>query len=184
MKHWINNLSVLMVGLTTFIGVSAVAQETAVVSAPMQVVTIKDQPSTLAPAEYFTGTAKVARLITGEDPSDLTCGSVEFQPGARSNWHTHPKGQLLIITKGHGLVQEWGKPARKIKAGDVVWTPPNVKHWHGAAVKHSMTHTAVTETQEGKAVEWMERVTDEQYKSETEQKGTGTIKKPLRRQRM
>lgn len=131
----------------------------------MKVLTIKDQPSTLAPSENFTGTVRVTRLIEGEDPSDLTCGCVEFQPGAHSNWHTHPKGQLLIVTEGTGLVQEWGKPVRKIQKGDVIWTPPGVKHWHGAAPNTSMTHMAVTETLNGKAVDWLERVTDETYKT-------------------
>ena len=126
------------------------------------------QPSTSGPAEYFTGTVKVTRLVQADDPSDLTCGSVEFQAGARSNWHTHPKGQLLIVSEGVGLIQEWGKPVRKIKAGDVIWTPANVKHWHGATPDSSMIHTAVTETLNGKAVEWMERVTDEQYKAQAQ----------------
>lgn len=161
----------------TLFGVTAVAQS-------MQVLTIADQPKSSGPAEYFTGKVEVIRLITGESPSDLTAGSVKFEAGAHSNWHTHPKGQLLIVTKGHGLVQEWGKPVRKIQAGDIVWTPPNVKHWHGATAKHSMTHSAVTETLEGKAVEWMERVTDEQYKAEVESTDKGAQKKPIRKQRI
>lgn len=129
----------------------------------MTIVTVKDQESTSGPAEYFTGAVKVKRLVQGENPSNLTCGSVTFEAGAHSNWHTHPKGQLLIVTEGIGRVQEWGKSVQKIKAGDVVWTPPNVKHWHGAAPDSSMTHSAVTETLDGKAVEWMERVTSQEY---------------------
>lgn len=179
-----NIKTVLVLGTTLLLGMKVVAQETKMESAPMQVVAIKDQPSSAGPSEYFTGKVEVARLVQGESPSDLTCGSVKFEAGARSNWHTHPKGQLLVVTKGHGLVQEWGKPVRKIKVGDVVWTPPNVKHWHGATAKHSMTHTAVTETLDGKAVEWMERVTDEQYKSEAEQKSKGAPSKVLRKQRI
>lgn len=157
MQIWFKKL-ILIMATILFFGINSVAENS------MQVLTVKDQPTSAGPSEYFTGKVEVARLITGESPSDLTCGSVKFEAGARSNWHTHPKGQLLVVTSGHGLVQEWDKPVRKIKVGDVVWTPPNVKHWHGASAKHSMTHTAVTETLDGKAVEWMERVTDEQYK--------------------
>ena len=129
----------------------------------MKVVAVENEPSTAAPEEYFTGKAQVTRLVQGEEPSNLTCGYVLFEAGARSNWHTHPKGQLLIVKEGVGLVQEWGKPLRQIKAGDVVWTPPGVKHWHGASPKSQMGHTAITETLNGKAVEWMERVTDQEY---------------------
>ena len=134
-------------------------------AAEMKVLKVKDQSSVPGPKEYFTGSVKVTRLVQGEGPSTLSYGSVEFQPGSRSNWHTHPKGQLLIINEGNGLVQEWGKPVRKIKAGDIVWTPANVKHWHGAASDSVMVHGAVTDTLDGKAVEWMERVTEEQYKA-------------------
>lgn len=134
----------------------------------MQVTTISAHPAVAAPKENFTGNVKVTRLVQGEEPSNLTCGFVEFSPGARSNWHTHPKGQLLIVSEGSGLVQEWGKPVKKIKAGDIVWTPPGVKHWHGGALDSSMKHSAVTETVNGKAVDWLERVTDEQYKAKAE----------------
>ncbi|RYZ77735.1 MAG: cupin domain-containing protein [Proteobacteria bacterium] len=129
----------------------------------MKVVTTSKETATPGPAEYFTGKVSVKRLVVGEQPSNLTCGSVEFAAGARSNWHTHPKGQLFIVTNGEGLVQEFGKPIQKIKVGDVVWTPANVKHWHGAGANTSMTHSAVTETSDGKAVEWLERVTDAEY---------------------
>jgi quercetin dioxygenase-like cupin family protein len=138
------------------------------VEAVMKVLSVKDQPSTPAPKENFTGSVRVTRLIQGKEPSNLTCSSVEFQAGARSKWHTHPKGQLLIVSDGAGLIQEWGHPVRKIKTGDVIWTPPGVKHWHGAAPNNSMIHTAVTETLEGKAVEWLERVPNEQYYSEAQ----------------
>lgn len=119
---------------------------------------------TAGPKEYFTGEVKVARLVQGEKPSNLGCGHVEFSKGARSNWHTHPKGQLLIVTNGSGLVQEWGKDVQQIKPGDVVWTPAGVKHWHGASADTPMSHMAVTESLDGKAVDWLERVTDDQYK--------------------
>lgn len=133
------------------------------IDAEMKVLTVKDQPSTEGPKENFTGKAQIKRLVQGEDPSSLTGGYVIFEAGSRSNWHTHPKGQLLIVDHGKGLIQEWGNPVRQIKAGDVIWTPPNVKHWHGASPKSSMGHSAISETLNGKAVEWMERVSDEQY---------------------
>lgn len=81
----------------------------------------------------------------------------------RSNWHTHPRGQLLVVTDGAGLIQEWGKPVQAITRGDVIWTPPGVKHWHGAAPGRGLTHIATQEAVDGKAVEWLEKVTDEQY---------------------
>ena len=99
----------------------------------MKIIKPAAEPSNEGPAEYFTGTVRVTLLVKGETPSCLTCASVGFQPGARSAWHTHPKGQLLIVTAGSGLIQEWGKPVRRIVTGDVIWTPPDVKHWHGAA---------------------------------------------------
>ncbi len=134
----------------------------------MNIVKPNLMPSTQGPAEFFTGLVQVTPLIKGEEPSCLTCASVGFQPGARSAWHTHPKGQLLIVTEGIGLIQQWGEPVRKIEKGDVIWTPPGVKHWHGASQKSSMIHTAINESQNGKVVDWMEKVTDVEYKSPTE----------------
>jgi quercetin dioxygenase-like cupin family protein len=122
-------------------------------------------PSNAGPTETFTGTVHVTPLIQGEEPSCLTCASVGIQPGARSAWHTHPKGQLLVVTDGAGLIQEWGKPVRRIEKGDVIWTPPGVKHWHGAAPNSSMTHTAIQESLNGKVVEWLDKVTDAEYKA-------------------
>lgn len=121
------------------------------------------RPFNQGPSEYFTGTVYITPLVQGEEPSCLTCASVGFQPGARTAWHTHPKGQLLIVTEGAGLIQEWGKPVQYIQKGDVIWTAPGVKHWHGAGAKTAMTHTAVQETLDGNNVTWMEKVTDEQY---------------------
>lgn len=129
----------------------------------MKVLTPNELPSTDGPAEYFTGNVKVTPLIKGEEPSCLQCASVSFTPGARSAWHTHPRGQLLVVTEGVGLIQEWGKPIREIKKGDVIWTPPGVKHWHGANKTSTMTHTAIQESLDGKVVEWMEKVTDQDY---------------------
>ncbi len=119
--------------------------------------------SHLGPAENFTGIVRVAPLVQGEDPSCMTCGCVTFDPSARSAWHNHPKGQLLVVREGSGFVQEWGKPVQRIQKGDVIWTPPGVKHWHGAAPDSSMTHLAIQESLDGKVGNWMEKVTDEQY---------------------
>ena len=131
----------------------------------MKIIKPAAEPSNEGPAEYFTGTVRVTPLVKGESPSCLTCASVGFQPGARSAWHTHPKGQLLIVTAGSGLIQEWGQPVRRIVTGDVIWTPPDVKHWHGASTESAMTHTACQEALNGKNVEWLEKVTDQEYKS-------------------
>ena len=129
----------------------------------MKILKPENLPSNPGPSDYFTGSVRVTPLVAGEGPSCLTCGSVAFQPGARSAWHTHPKGQLLIVTEGQGLIQEWGKPLRRIQKGDVIWTPPGVKHWHGAAPDTAMTHTAVTEVKDGKNVTWMEKVSEAEY---------------------
>jgi quercetin dioxygenase-like cupin family protein len=117
------------------------------------------------PKEYFTGTVRVAQLFQAGAPARMTCGCVSFDPSARSAWHTHPLGQTLIVTEGRGFVQAWGGPIREIKAGDVIWTPPGEKHWHGAAPNSALTHIAIQEALDGKAVEWLEKVTDEQYAS-------------------
>jgi quercetin dioxygenase-like cupin family protein len=129
----------------------------------MDIVRPELQATNDGPADYFTGTVKVTALVKGEEPSCLTCASVNFAAGARSAWHTHPKGQLLIVTEGTGLIQQWGEPVRKIQKGDVIWTPAGVKHWHGASPTSTMTHTAINETKDGKAVDWMEKVTDDEY---------------------
>lgn len=121
------------------------------------------QPATQGPPEYFTGSVRVERLFAANDSAPYSGGYVTFEPGARSNWHTHPTGQHLIVTHGVGRTQEWGGPVVEVRAGDHVWCPPGVKHWHGASPTTAMTHIALSGTRDGKAVEWMERVTDEQY---------------------
>ena len=115
-----------------------------------------------APAN-FTGHAQVEQLFPARGASRLTGGVVIFQPGARSAWHTHPLGQILIITAGTGLVQQWGGPIRTMKTGDVVWIPAGVKHWHGASPSSSVTQMAIQEVVDGKNVNWLEPVTDQQY---------------------
>ena len=121
------------------------------------------QPSTKGPAKYFTGNVRVYPLFQATDPARASGASVTFEPGARSNWHTHPLGQTLIVTSGCGLVQSWGGPIKVIRPGDVVWCPAGEKHWHGASPTTAMTHIAIQEELNGKVVDWMEKVTDEQY---------------------
>jgi 4-carboxymuconolactone decarboxylase len=121
------------------------------------------QPSQPAPAGYFTGTVRVERLFAAAEPARASGGLVTFEAGARSAWHTHPLGQTLIVTAGIGRVQHWGGPIQEIKKGDIVSIPPNVKHWHGASPGSSMSHIAIGEQLEGKAVEWMEKVSDAEF---------------------
>lgn len=122
-----------------------------------------EQPSAAGPAEFFTGRVRIDPVWPADGGINASGGLVTFEPGARSAWHTHPAGQRLVVTSGAGLTQEWGKPVQVIRPGDVVWCPPGVKHWHGAAPGTAMTHLAVTGTVDGKNVTWMEKVTDEQY---------------------
>jgi quercetin dioxygenase-like cupin family protein len=117
-----------------------------------------------ASADYFTGAVQVQELFPADDPSRTSGGKVTFEPGARSAWHTHPLGQILIVTDGTGWVQQWGGAIEEIRKGDVIWIPPGVKHWHGATPTTAMTHIAIQEQLNGKAVEWMEKVSDEQYR--------------------
>lgn len=123
------------------------------------------QPSARGPGEYFTGTVRIDALFAPPEPARVLGASVTFEPRARSNWHTHPLGQILIVTAGCGLVQSWGGPIRKIRPGDVVSCPPGEKHWHGATATTAMTHIAILEQKDGKNVDWMEKVTDEEYAS-------------------
>lgn len=117
------------------------------------------------PREYFTGEVHLERLFSATDPARVTSSSVTFAAGARTAWHTHPLGQLLIVTSGRGLAQRDGAPVEEIQAGDVVWFPPGEKHWHGATSTEPMTHIAVQEAMDGVAVEWLEQVSDQQYNS-------------------
>jgi quercetin dioxygenase-like cupin family protein len=116
------------------------------------------------PAEYFTGNVLVSPLFPANPSMSLSGHDVSFEPGARSAWHIHPAGQRLIVTAGAGWTQEWGGPVTEIRKGDVVWCPPGVKHWHGASPTSSLTHIALTGTVNGKNVEWLEKVNDEQYR--------------------
>jgi quercetin dioxygenase-like cupin family protein len=121
------------------------------------------QPSSAGAAENFTGRVRIDSRFQASAPGRASGGIVTFEPGARTAWHTHPLGQTLIVTAGLGLVQEWGGPVQKIRPGDVVWIPPGVKHWHGASPMVAMSHIAIAEALDGKTVDWMEQVSDEQY---------------------
>lgn len=122
-----------------------------------------ERSSREGPAEYFTGSVNIQMLFAAEAPGRTSAARVTFQPGARTAWHRHPLGQVLIVTDGAGWVQEWGEPAVEIRPGDVVRIAPGVKHWHGAKATTAMTHIAIQEQLEGKTAEWLEKVTDEQY---------------------
>ncbi len=121
------------------------------------------QASTKGPAANFTGAVRVDPLAQAQAPARTGASYVTFEPGARSAWHSHPLGQTLVVTSGVGRVQQWGKDVQEIRPGDVIWTPPGVKHWHGAAPETAMTHIAIQESLDGKPVEWMEKVSDAQY---------------------
>ena len=122
------------------------------------------QPSAKGPEEWFTGTVRIDPLFDAPPPARSTGASVTFEPGARTAWHTHPLGQTLIVTSGAGRAQRCGGPIEDIRPGDVVWIPPGEKHWHGASPTTAMTHIAIHEKLDGKAVDWLEHVTAEQYK--------------------
>ncbi len=120
-------------------------------------------PSQKGPAEHFSGTVRIDPLFQAQEPGRAGGAYVTFEPCSRTDWHTHPLGQTLIVTFGCGLHQRWGGPIEEIRSGDVVSVAPNEKHWHGASPTTAMTHIAIQESLEGKAVEWLEKVTDEQY---------------------
>lgn len=124
------------------------------------------QASIKGPKDWFTGTVRIDPLfLQAQEPARTTGGSVTFEPGARTAWHTHPLGQTLVVTAGCGRVQREGGPIEEICPGDVVWFPPGEKHWHGAAPDTAMTHIAIQESLDGKNVDWLEHVSDEEYKS-------------------
>ena len=129
----------------------------------MDIKRVGSQPSAKGPADWFTGTVRIDSLFQAAAPARAAGASVTFEPGARTAWHTHPLGQTLIVTAGCGLAQRWGGPVEEIRPGDVVWFPPGEKHWHGAGPTTAMTHIAIQEQLDGKVVEWLEHVSDEQY---------------------
>ena len=130
----------------------------------MEITRSGSQPSAKGPADWFTGTVRIDAPFDRPDPARVSGATVTFEPGARTAWHTHPLGQTLVVTSGCGWVQQEGRPVEEIRPGDVVWFPPGVKHWHGAAATTAMTHIAIQEKLNGSPVTWMEKVTDEQYR--------------------
>jgi len=124
------------------------------------------QPSGKGSAEWFTGTVRIDPLFQAGNPARVVGASVTFEPGARTAWHTHPLGQTLIVTAGAGLAQRWDGQVEEIRPGDVIWFPPGERHWHGASATTAMTHIAIQEQLDGKAVDWMEKVSDEQYRQQ------------------
>ncbi len=122
------------------------------------------RPSTSGPEDYFTGQVRIDRLFEAPSPARVAGASVTFEPGARTAWHTHPLGQTLIVTAGCGWAQREGGPVEEIRPGDVVWFAPGERHWHGATSTTAMTHIAIQEALDGKVVEWLEKVSDAQYR--------------------
>ena len=124
---------------------------------------VGSQASVVPPADWFTGTVRLDPLASAKEPSKLSIASVTFEPGARTNWHTHPVGQHLLITSGAGWVQQDGGPIEDVRPGDVVWFPPGLKHWHGATPTVAMSHLAIQEAADGSPVDWLEAVSDQLY---------------------
>jgi quercetin dioxygenase-like cupin family protein len=129
----------------------------------MELKRVGSQPSAKGPAEFFSGTVRLDPLFQAPAPARVATASVTFEPGARSAWHTHPLGQILVVTSGCGLTQCEGEAPVRIRAGDVIWCPPGHKHWHGATPETAMTHIAIQEALDGTFVNWLEKVTDEEY---------------------
>ncbi|MBN9071837.1 MAG: cupin domain-containing protein [Rhizobiales bacterium] len=129
----------------------------------MEIMRAGSRPSGKGPADWFTGRVRIDPLFNSHDPERVQGASVTFEPGARTAWHTHPLGQTLIVVAGFGRVQRWDGPVEEIRPGDVVWFAPGEKHWHGASPATAMTHIALQEVKDGKVVDWMEHVTDQQY---------------------
>ena len=137
----------------------------------MEIKRIDSQPTSKGPAEWFIGSVRIQPLFEAPEPARVRGASVIFEPGARTAWHTHPLGQTLIVTSGLGWAQREGGSIEEIRPGDVVWFAPNEKHWHGAAPTNAMTHIAIQEALDGKVVDWMEHVSDEEYRLGTQERG-------------
>jgi quercetin dioxygenase-like cupin family protein len=132
---------------------------------PMEIAPDQSRPATTGPADTFTGQVSVKPLFDPNAARTTGAAEVTFTPSARTAWHTHPGGQTLIVTTGTGWIQQWGGQKQAIKPGDVIWTPPGVKHWHGATDTTTMTHIAIQDSIDGRPVDWLEHVTDAQYRS-------------------
>jgi quercetin dioxygenase-like cupin family protein len=153
----------LLHAATLIAGFTMAATTLAQTPETQQIARAGSQPSVAGPEQFFTGRVRVDPVWSANAHINASGAMVTFEPGARSAWHTHPAGQRLLVVSGVGRTQEWGKPIQEIRAGDTVWCPAGVKHWHGAAPTTAMSHLAVTVTLNGQNVEWMEKVSDEQY---------------------
>lgn len=149
------------------IALTAALASTSVFAQSMEVIKNGTRDGFMGPDDKFIGSAYIEPVFNNEDPFAVNGGKVTFLPGARSNWHTHPAGQVLVVTDGAGWVQEEGEEKHLMEPGDVVWCPPGVKHWHGATDTTAVTHIAIQQVENGENVTWMEPVTDEQYGGET-----------------
>ena len=156
------SLSAITASATLAGGASAQTQ-TQQGSSAMRITRGNSQASRKGPAEYFTGTVRVDAPFSAPAPARVSGGTVTFEPGARTAWHTHPLGQTIIVTAGCGWVQVDGGPREEVRPGDIVWFPPGARHWHGATATIGMSHIAISEALDGKTVDWMEKVTDEEY---------------------
>ncbi len=171
--------------LSTSLLASAFAQTDQTDSQAIRIIRRGSHPSRQGPAENFTGVVRVDPLFQANAPArqanapgEMSGALVTFEPGARTAWHTHPLGQVLIVTAGTGRVQGWGNPADEIRQGDVVWIPAGQKHWHGTAPNNSMAHAAIAEQLDGKSVDWMEKVSDGQYNATLRGQAVGSAKQP------
>jgi len=153
----------VLIGIASLAPASNAAADPDTQAPGQRVAAAGSQPSVAGPTENVTGRVRVDPLFAADAAIAASSAYVTFEPGARSAWHTHPAGQRLVVTAGVGLTQEWGKPIQVIRPGDVVVCPPGVRHWHGAGPRTAMTHLAVTGVVEGKSVEWMQKVSDEEY---------------------
>ena len=169
---------VATIGVSLLMLVTAAQSQTPSGQGAIQITRNGSQQLRQAPAEHFTGSARVAPLFQANAPSHAGGALVTFEPGARTAWHTHPLGQILIVTAGTGRVQRWGDPVEEIHQGDVVWIPPGQKHWHGAAPNSSMAHIAILEALDGKTVDWLEKVSDAQYGAPIRPRGTDNNENP------
>jgi quercetin dioxygenase-like cupin family protein len=156
-----NPLIAPLVALSLFIAEALAANE-------IRITQNGSQPSIKGAAENFTGTVRVDGLFKGDLPARIGGGTVTFEPGARTAWHSHPLGQTLIVTGGVGYVQQEGGQRQEIRPGDIVWIPPHTRHWHGATASNGMTHIAIAEAEDGKTVTWEEKVSDAQYAAQAQ----------------
>jgi quercetin dioxygenase-like cupin family protein len=164
-------ISALLLSLLAFSVAQAEEAQAPSPDATVQIIRSGTQPSAKGSGDYFTGPVRVDPLFRARPPSPVSGGLVTFEPGSRSAWHSHPLGQVLIVTAGLGWVQQWGGPIQEMRPGDIVRIPPGVKHWHGATATTAVTHIAITEELNGKNTEWLEKVSDEQYEAKPKAPG-------------